>query len=454
MKKKTIYTCQNCGAESPKWLGRCPDCDQWNTYAEETIATPIATSNRTAFLDLKSSPPKLLEEVNAEEAEHIPTKISEFDRVLGGGYVPGSAILVGGDPGIGKSTLLLQTLCHLGEQNKKVLYISGEESAAQIKARAKRLSLNTQNVWIVTENILEQILEVLKTEKPDLIVVDSIQTLFSTQWNSAPGTVTQVRESAAGLISWVKTNGAACFLIGHVTKEGSLAGPKVLEHMVDVVLYFTSDQGHTFRILRGFKNRYGPTHEIGVFEMTAEGLKTIANPSQFFLSERSQRTIGSVISTSVEGSRPLLLEIQALVTHSGFPNPRRTTLGVDASRVALLVAVLEKIVGFSLSDQDIFVNIAGGLKITEPALDLAIAVAIASSFKNVAIDPKTIFIGELGLTGEIRGVTHIEKRLKEASKLGFTKALIPHTNAKQPLHVEGLETQALTNIEEALSILF
>jgi len=450
-KPRTIYTCQNCGAQSPKWLGKCPDCNQWNSYVEETYSASLNT--RSTGKNSNPALPQLLTEVSAETGEHIPTQVVELDRVLGGGYVPGSAILIGGDPGIGKSTLVLQTLGNLAKLARKVLYVSGEESAAQIKTRADRLDINEKNLWIVTENCLENLLEILREQKPDLIVIDSIQTIYSNTLSSAPGTVSQVRESAGQIIMQAKATGMACILVGHVTKEGSLAGPKVLEHMVDCVLYFESDQGHAFRILRAVKNRYGATNEIGVFEMTGKGLKEIANPSSLFLSERGKPVSGAVVATCLEGTRSLFLELQALVTQSGFANPRRTAIGIDGGRLALLVAVLEKIVGLTLHNQDIFVNVAGGLRVTEPALDLGVSAAIFSSFRNLPIHPKTILIGEVGLTGEIRPVSLIDVRLKEAAKLGFTDAYIPQGNFKKQT-VGDLNLYPVQSLEEFLHKLF
>lgn len=451
-KPRTIYTCQNCGAQSPKWLGKCLDCNAWNTYVEENYAAPTSQS-RLPLIDLKKTAPQPLNEISAEEGNHIPVGIAELDRVLGGGYVPGSAILIGGDPGIGKSTLLLQTLGNLARLGKKVLYVSGEESATQIKGRADRLAVAEKNLWIVTENNLEQLLVILKTQKPDLLAIDSVQTIYSNNLSSAPGTVSQVRESTGQLITLAKATGMTCLLVGHVTKEGSLAGPKTLEHMVDCVLYFESDQGHAFRILRAVKNRYGATNEIGIFEMTNKGFKEVGNPSHLFLSERGKNVAGSVVVASLEGTRPLLLEIQALVTKSGFANPRRTAIGVDSGRMALLVAVLEKIVGLSLFDQDIFINVAGGLKVTEPALDLGISTAIFSSFRNIPLDAQTVLIGEVGLTGEVRAVSRMDARLKEVSKLGFTQAFIPQSNA-QKNGVEGLKINGIKTIEECFHTLF
>ena len=454
-KAKTVYTCQNCGAQSPKWMGKCPDCNQWNSYVEESYQ-PSAISRQ----QITENKPQLLHEIDSLKALHIPTKIAEFDRVLGGGFVPGSAILIGGDPGIGKSTLLLHALSKIARgdpstsSGRAVLYVSGEESAAQIKTRADRLGVAEKTLWVVTENNLENLLALIKKENPDIVAIDSVQTIYSQNLSSAPGTVSQVRESCGQLIQLAKTTGITLFLVGHVTKEGAIAGPKVLEHMVDCVLYFESDAGHAFRIIRSVKNRFGAANEIGVFEMTGAGLREVANPSHLFLSERNQNAIGSVVAASLEGTRPLLLEIQALVTPSPLGTPRRTAVGVDANRIALLVAVLEKIIGITLFDQDIFVNIAGGIRVTEPALDLGLSLALYSSFRNLAIDPKTIFIGEVGLTGEVRAVSLIEPRLKEAAKLGFTKAIIPQGNAKSKFSIEGMGILPVKDLAQCLQLCF
>ena len=450
-KARTIYTCQSCGAQSPKWMGKCPDCQSWNSYVEETYETPAA-GNRTATGLVEASVPVSLPDIQSDLSDHRPIGISELDRVLGGGYVPGSAILIGGDPGIGKSTLLLQMFGRIAEGGKPVLYISGEESAAQIKMRADRLQIREKNIQVVTENCLERILELIKKTKPALVAIDSVQTIYSNNLTSAPGTVSQVRECSGQIIMAAKSSQMACLLVGHVTKEGTLAGPKVLEHMVDCVLYFEGERGHSFRILRVIKNRFGATNEIGVFEMTGAGLQEVANPSSLFLSERPQGASGSAVVASLEGTRPVLLEVQALVSHSGLANPRRTAIGFDHNRLSLLVAVLEKVVGVQLFDQDIFLNIAGGLKVSEPALDLGTSIAIFSSFRNRAIDPHSIMIGEVGLTGEVRSVARLETRLKEAAKLGFKKAIIPQ--GKLGEKPEGIICTPVKTLEECLQQLF
>ncbi|OGQ23621.1 MAG: DNA repair protein RadA [Deltaproteobacteria bacterium RIFCSPLOWO2_02_FULL_44_10] len=446
-KPKTIYACQTCGAQSPKWLGRCPECDAWNSYVEETnIEAKRSLLPETISMALP------LAEIQSDEGHHIPTGIEEFDRVLGGGYVPGSMILIGGDPGIGKSTIMMQAFSRIASKGKKLLYISGEESASQIKLRADRMNVSEKSFYVVAENCLERVVEQIKKLKPDVIAIDSIQTIYTNDIQSAPGTVSQVRECAAKLLMLCKGSNIACFLVGHVTKEGAIAGPKVLEHMVDAVLYFEGERGHAYRILRTMKNRFGSTNEIGVFEMTGQGLMEVKNPSDIFLAERPHASAGSVVVSSLEGSRPVLLEIQALVSSSPLANPRRTSLGIDSQRVNLLVAVLEKIVGLQLYDHDIFVNVAGGIRITEPASDLGVMAAIASSFKNKPINHTTILIGEVGLTGEVRAVMGIEARLKEAQKMGFTKAVIPSSNLKSKFSSK-LEVMGVTNVEACLELL-
>ena len=451
-KPRTFYTCQKCGAQSAKWMGRCLDCGAWDSLIEETFSAPVVKNNRSTG-KTESTAPALLQEIDSQSGNHIPTGIAELDRVLGGGLVPASAVLVGGDPGIGKSTLILQLLAAVSQKGPKVLYITGEESAAQIKSRAARLNVANAPIPVLTENCLETILDLLRKEKPELVVLDSVQTIYSSALPASPGTVSQVRESTGQLLQYAKSNNTTCLLIGHVTKEGSIAGPKVLEHMVDCVLYFEGDTDHNFRILRAVKNRYGATNEIGVFEMTGQGLREVSNPSEIFLAERPQKAAGSVVVASVEGTRPVLLEVQALVTKSGLTNPRRTAIGYDSNRLSLLVAVLEKVVGLHLYDQDIFLNIAGGLKVTEPALDLGACLALYSSFRNQPIDSHTVALGEIGLTGEIRAITRADIRIKEAEKLGFRQILLPKGNHK------GLESKNLTltpvaSLAEALGLFF
>ncbi len=433
-------------------MGRCLDCGAWDSLIEETFSAPIVKNSRGAG-KTESVVPTLLQDIDSQSGNHIPTGIAELDRVLGGGLVPASAVLVGGDPGIGKSTLILQLLAAVSQKKTKVLYVTGEESAAQIKSRAVRLQVDSAPIPVVTENCLETLLDLLKKEKPELVVIDSVQTIYSSALTSAPGTVSQVREATGQMLQYCKSSNTTCLLIGHVTKDGSIAGPKILEHMVDCVLYFEGDSGHSFRILRAVKNRYGATNEIGVFEMTGRGLREVANPSEIFLAERPQKAAGSVVVASVEGTRPLLLEVQALVSKSGLVNPRRTALGYDSNRLSLLVAVLEKVVGLHLYDQDIFLNIAGGLKVSEPALDLGACLALYSSFRNQPIDPHTVVLGEIGLTGEIRAITRADIRIREAEKLGFKQILLPKGNQK------GIESKNLTltlvaSLSEALGLLF
>jgi DNA repair protein RadA/Sms len=427
LKTKTFYTCQNCGYQSAKWLGKCPDCNSWNTLAEE-IALKTGPSAAAGFPETSPQP---INEVTGEAEKRISCGISEFDRVLGGGLVAGSIVLIGGDPGIGKSTLLLQATNHLAKAVGSVLYVSGEESAQQIRLRGSRMGVNAAELFVLTETSLEKIVTQVQRLKPKALVVDSIQTMFTAALESAPG------------------SGIPVFLVGHVTKDGSIAGPRVLEHMVDTVLYFEGDAGHPFRILRAVKNRFGSTNEIGVFEMKEGGLCEVKNPSELFLSERPLGVSGSVVVATLEGSRPLLVELQALVSTSPLGMPRRTTIGVDHNRLALLVAVLEKKVGLNLSGQDIFLNVAGGVKLNEPAADLGMVVAVASSHLDKIIDPQTLLLGEVGLAGEVRGITQPEMRVREAAKLGFSRCLLPGGNLKQ-VKVKGMELIGVRSVEEAL----
>lgn len=450
-KLKTIFSCQQCGATSPKWLGRCPDCGEWNCYVEEKVQKSAA--GKTSKIESDSKPTKLTDISFHDSHRHVPIGIGELDRVLGGGLVPGSATLIGGDPGIGKSTIILQSLAKLTKNYRSVLYISGEESASQIKMRAERLGVNSDRLFVFTENCLELILEEIKKNMPAVVAIDSIQTIYSADIASAPGTISQVREGASRLIQMAKSKDVSLFLIGHITKEGAIAGPKVMEHMVDTVLYFEGERGHPFRLLRSVKNRFGATCEIGVFEMTGEGLREVLNPSGLFLAERPENAAGSSVVTSLEGSRPLLVELQSLVSNSGLANPRRTCIGIDSGRVALLVAVLEKIVGLSLYDKDIFLNVAGGLRVVEPAVDLGAVASIHSSLHNVALDPSTVVIGEVGLAGEVRAVTGCETRLKEVQKMGFKRCIVPKSNLKN-LKLDGLEVEGVSSVDECLKMLF
>jgi len=398
--------------------------------------------------------PKPITDIQIDEEGRVTTNIREFDRVLGGGIVEGAIVLVGGDPGIGKSTLVLQALNNLGHSGRVVLYVSGEESAKQTKMRGDRLGVSSRNLYIVSETCLERILDDIKKLRPRILVVDSIQTVYTSHLQSAPGSISQVRESAARLMYMSKRTGTSTFLIGHVTKEGAIAGPRVLEHMVDTVIYFEGDRGHPYRILRAVKNRYGSTNEIGVFEMKDSGLEEVLNPSELFLSERPMNIPGSVVVSSVEGSRPILVEFQALVSPTGFAVPRRTTIGVDHNRVSLLVAVLEKKVGMRLANQDIFVNVAGGVRIDEPAADLGIVVSVASSYLNKSVDPKTVLFGEVGLGGEIRGISQGDIRAKESAKLGFTKCILPQSNKKSSQNKADIKLIGISSVEEALDEVF
>lgn len=447
-KAKTIYECQNCGAQSPRWLGRCPDCGNWNTYVEET---PVQVNTRSPVPQLTFEPVPI-PQIDGNTGTHIATGIEEFDRVLGNGYVPGSVTLLGGDPGIGKSTILLQALAKVAAGGRTALYVSGEESAAQLKLRADRMSIQEDNLFVVTENCLERTTEHIKKTKPQVVVIDSIQTMFTSDLPSSPGTISQVRESAGKFLQFAKATGTAGFLVGHVTKDGAIAGPKVLEHLVDTVLYFEGERGHPFRILRTVKNRFGSTNEIGVFEMTSKGLMEVKNPSGIFLAERQSCSTGSAVVASLEGSRPVLLELQALVSSSGFANPRRNAIGIDSGRMSLLIAVLEKKVGLELRDQDVFLNVAGGIKIVEPASDLAVVAAIHSSFHNRPLDHETIFIGEVGLTGEVRAVQGVDVRLKEAEKMGFTRAIVPKSSLKGKMPSK-LDVHGVAHVEELLRVL-
>lgn len=445
-KAKTIYACTECGATSPKWQGQCPGCNAWNTLVE-TVAEKSTPNSRFESL-APAAKLQNLSEIEAREAERIPTGIGEFDRALGGGLVAGGVVLIGGDPGIGKSTLLLQALSHLSTGHK-VLYVSGEESGEQVALRARRLGLDTRRLQLMAEINLERILATLQAEKPEVAVIDSIQTLWSDQLSSAPGSVAQVRECAAQLTRLAKQTGITVILVGHVTKEGALAGPRVLEHIVDTVLYFEGDTHSSFRLVRAFKNRFGAVNELGVFAMTESGLKGVSNPSALFLSQHGQDVPGSCILVTQEGTRPLLVEIQALVD-TAHGNPRRLTVGLDAQRLAMLLAVLHRHAGIVCFDQDVFVNAVGGVKISEPAADLAVILSIASSLKNKALPSKLIVFGEVGLAGEIRPAPRGQERLKEAAKLGFTRALIPEANRPKQA-IAGMEVIAVRRVEEAVT---
>ena len=441
---KILYQCQSCGYASPKWLGKCPDCGAWNSFTEEESVSKLVPQNRAE--------PVALPDVTPSTESRHSTEIKELDRALGGGVVMGSVVLIGGDPGIGKSTLILQALKGLTKMGK-VLYVSGEESPEQVKMRADRLGIMSDKIILLPETSLEGIISVAHEINPQVIVVDSIQTIFSLELSSAPGSVSQIRECATKLMFLAKKYSKPLFIIGHVTKDGAIAGPKVLEHIVDTVLYFEGDKGSSFRILRAVKNRFGAANEIGVFEMTEAGLKEVDNPSKLFLSEMPVNVPGSIVTVSLEGTRPLLVEIQALVTTSSFGVPRRTALGVDNNRVNLLIAVLDKRIGMHLGGMDVFVNVVGGLRIDEPAIDMGVIAAIASSLKNRPIETGTFTFGEVGLSGEIRGINQAEARLKEAAKLGFKKGIVPVSNAMRKDN-GSIEVIGIKNVEEALEILF
>lgn len=450
---KVLYTCQSCGFQAPKWMGKCPDCGEWDTLVEEVRSAAIlrrATTGRTTG----ASKPVPINAVELAEEPRLETRIKEFDRVLGGGLVQGSLVLIGGDPGIGKSTLMLQALNAIAAAGRKVLYVSGEESVKQLRIRSQRVAAGSGNLLVVSEIDLEAILAMVADTAPDVLVIDSIQTMFSADLASAPGSVGQVRESTMRLMLMAKNSGVPTFLVGHVTKEGVIAGPRLLEHMVDTVLYFEGDRNHVFRILRAVKNRFGSTNEIGVFEMKAEGLAEVANPSAVFLSERPEDTAGSVVTACMEGTRPILVELQALASSTNLGTPRRTVLGLDQNRVSLIVAVMEKKLGLHLTGHDIFMNVAGGVKIIEPAADLAIMGAIASSFLDKPITTGTIAIGEVGLTGEVRAVGNIEVRLGEAAKMGFTRCLAPAVNADRLTTKKKIEVVPVHTVAEAMDRLF
>ncbi|MBU1727152.1 MAG: DNA repair protein RadA [Candidatus Omnitrophica bacterium] len=454
MKTKTIFTCQNCGYQSPKWLGRCPDCSSWNSFVEEDYAAPSAKVKER--VSLYKDGPVLLKDVEVKDEARQKTNIAELDRVLGGGIVAGSVVLIGGDPGVGKSTISLQVSNHLTKQGSTVLYVSGEESVSQTKLRAKRLAdaEGNSDLYIVNQTDLYLIVEYIKKIKPQVVVIDSIQVIFDPSISSSPGSVSQVRECAGILTQIAKSTGISIFIIGHVTKEGAIAGPRVLEHIVDTVLYFEGDRFSIYRILRAVKNRFGSTNEIGVFEMTSAGLNEVRNPSEIFLSEKPVDVSGSVVVSIIEGSRPLLVEIQALVSRSGFGYARRRAQGFDFNRLSLLVAVLEKRIGLALETEDIFVNVAGGIKIEDPAADLAVACAVASAFRDQAVIPETAVIGEIGLAGEIRSVSQVSVRINEAQKLGFKRCVLPSNNFKGLKDEKAkIELVPASSLKEALDIL-
>lgn len=445
--KKSVYFCQNCGHEETKWLGQCPECREWNTFVEEKVTPAMSKTVK----ERKEAQVVTLSSITADEDDRMLTTIAELDRVLGGGIVKGSLVLVGGDPGIGKSTLLLQVCQRLSAAGRKLLYISGEESLKQIKLRANRMGDFSENLFLLCETSLDMIRGIIEQQKPDVVVIDSIQTMYHEEVGSAPGSVSQVRESTNIFMQLAKGLNIAIFIVGHVTKEGTVAGPRVLEHMVDTVLYFEGDRHASYRILRGVKNRFGSTNEIGVFEMRKEGLVEVKNPSEFMLSGKPEHASGSVVACAMEGTRPMLMEIQALVCKTNFGMPRRTAAGLDYNRVNLLMAVLEKRLGLPLSNYDAYVNIAGGIRLNEPAADLGIVLAIASSYKNRPIAEDVIVFGEVGLSGEVRAVTMPEQRIAEAKKLGFKTCVIPEVSLKSVGEVEGVTIVGVKSVGEAIS---
>ena len=453
-KVKTTFICRLCGHETVKWVGKCPGCGSWNTM-EEVVSAPerrgrngFGSSNKTA------GAPTLISRIESIREERIPTDLQEFNRVLGGGIVTGSLVLIGGDPGIGKSTLLLQVSHQLAKKGLKVLYVSGEESLKQIKLRADRLGVATGLLYVLAETDLQRIEQSIEQLKPDFVVIDSIQTVYHPEIPSSPGSVSQVRECTGEMMRVAKTEGIPIFIVGHVTKEGNIAGPRLLEHMVDTVLYFEGERHHTYRILRAVKNRFGSTHEIGIFEMKESGLEEVDNPSEVFLEERMKGASGSTVVASMEGTRPILVEIQALVSPTTFGNPRRMATGIDHNRVSLLMAVLEKRVGLLLQNQDAYLKAAGGVKLDEPAIDLAVAISIASSFQDKPTRPTDCFVGEVGLTGEIRRVARIEQRVKEAERLGFCRIFLPKSNLGSWSRGAGIELVGVSTIGEALKKAF
>lgn len=445
--KGSMFFCKECGYESSKWMGQCPGCKEWNTFVEEPV---VKKGNKIQRSGIRAAEATTLANISMAQEERISTGMEELDRVLGGGIIAGSLVLVGGDPGIGKSTLLLQVCRNLSQSKKRVLYISGEESLKQIKLRAMRIGEFNDNLLLLCETNLDVIEQTIKEVSPDTVIIDSIQTMYREEVSSAPGSVSQVRESTNVLMQIAKGMGISIFIVGHVTKEGVVAGPRVLEHMVDTVLYFEGDRHASYRILRGVKNRFGSTNEMGVFEMQEAGLREVKNPSEFMLDGRPEDASGSVVACSMEGTRPILLEIQALICRTNFGMPRRTANGTDYNRVNLLMAVLEKRVGLSLSDCDAYVNLAGGIKLNEPALDLAIVMAIVSSYKNRAMDAKTICFGEVGLSGEVRGVSQAQQRVQEAIKLGFETCILPQVSLDGLQNKKGIHLIGVGNVKEAI----
>ena len=445
---RTIFVCQQCGKESLKWLGRCPNCQQWNTFVETVVTTPV-TSSRPLSLE---NPPQELSQVVTDISDRFPLPLAEFNRVLGGGLVSGSLVLIGGDPGIGKSTLLLQASDLMAEARGKVVYVSGEETLHQIKLRSERLGVTGENLYLLAETDLEVILNQIEQLQPRLVVIDSIQAVYLPELGTASGSITQVRECTMRLMQWAKHKAVPIFIAGHVTKDGAIAGPRVLEHIVDVVLYLEGELFSAFRLLRCVKNRFGSTNEVGVFEMREQGLVEVDNPSQTFLSQRSGEAIGSAVVPTLEGTRPLLVEIQALTNPTSFGLPRRTANGVDFGRLLLITAVLTKRVGLKLGNQDIIANVTGGLRIGEPAADLGIALAIASSFRDMEVDPELVVMGEVGLSGELRAISHLDRRVAEAARLGFKRCLVPKTSAKVNPAPKDIELVPASTLREAIGV--
>jgi len=451
-KQKTIYSCSLCGYQSPKWLGKCPDCDQWNSFYEEIKTSPSRYSSLNP--ETSNSRPTPLNEIALNTDNRILTDIKELDRVLGEGLVQGAVVLIGGDPGIGKSTLALQAITKLALKKKNVLYISGEESLKQLRMRAERLGSLPENLFILAETSLEKIIQEIRNIKPEIIIIDSVQTVYTSELESAPGSVSQIRETCAKLINLSKETDTSAFLIGHVTKEGAIAGPRVLEHMVDTVLYFEGDRGHSYRILRAVKNRFGSTDEIGVFEMSQSGLSEVKNPSELFISERPDNSSGSVVVPSIEGTRPILVEIQALVTPTSLSLPRRTAIGLDSNRASILIAVIEKKLGITMYNQDVFLNVAGGVRLSEPGIDLGVITAIVSSKLDQPVPSDTVICGEVGLTGEVRSISQTSLRINEAERLGFTKCILPKNSLKNTQKGHNIIIKGVETISEAMESIF
>lgn len=447
-KIKSKYVCQSCGYESLRWIGKCPECDDWNTFVEEI--EDKKSKHDLFIIEKEVQKPVPINKLEINEQERFSTCINELDRVLGGGVVRGSLILAGGDPGIGKSTLLIQVAENVAKSGKRVLYASGEESIYQIKMRAKRLNIESENLYIFAENNLDIIEKQIDNIKPEMIIVDSIQTVYSPQITSTPGSVSQIKEGTSRFMKISKKVGISTFIVGHVTKEGSLAGPKILEHMVDAVLYFEGERYNTYRMIRAVKNRFGSTNELGVFEMRDKGLIEVENPSKILISEKPKGVSGSIIVATIEGTRPMLVELQALVCPTSFGIPKRAATGVDYNRVSLIMAVIEKRAGMQIQNQDIYINVVGGIRLNEPAIDLGIVISIASSFRDIEINEKTVAIGEVGLTGEIRGVSFIEKRIAECKKLGFNRIIIPKSNVKGLENMDDIKIIGVENVREAL----